>query len=121
MVNIDLSGNFLGHSAWPANEGNRLENTYGMASHWCLAGPSTAYNTGWCPRDGADTALPPRVGLPQLVLLDLSNNGFQGTRAGWVSVPGACRLFVHRAPLLSMSPSRLPSCLTCLHRCYIPP
>ncbi len=81
---IDLSGNFLGHSTWPGDPGNRYANTYGptpdVASHWCQAGPTTSSRSGWCPRDASNNAaLTPLAGLPALLFLDISDNGFQGT------------------------------------------
>ncbi len=78
IVNIDLSGNFLGHSAWPATDANRYVNTYGVADHWCLAGPATSTRSGFCPRTALNVAQDPLGGMPALVFLDLSDNGLQG-------------------------------------------
>jgi hypothetical protein len=74
---IDLSGNSLGHTAWPPTDANRYENAYGVDRHWCLAGRTPA--SGWCPRAaGSNAALSPLAGMPGLLHLDVSDNGFQG-------------------------------------------
>jgi hypothetical protein len=79
---IDLSGNWLGHSAYPATSGNRFSNTYGPdpVIPWCLAGNTPA--AGWCPRTPQNVAVAPLAGLPTLVFLDLSGNGLQGMHLG---------------------------------------